>query len=227
MRTPGSDFELALGHCVSEGILGPSEPIDSVAYCLGPDGEQEYNVVTIAMRRPVAASVVPRAETANASCGLCGKQTLDDLARHCPPVDGALVLDAATVAALPERLRADQRVFADTGGIHAAAWFDASGTIVATREDVGRHNAVDKLVGWAFLAQRLPCADLGLLVSGRVSFEIVQKAAAAGVPLVVAVSAPSSLALRAAEQLGITVVAFVRDGRANVYTHPERIVTAG
>jgi FdhD protein len=227
MRTPGSDFELAVGFCRTENVLASADELDTVAYCLAGEGTQEYNVVTVRLRRPVAEPRAARPFVANASCGLCGKTTLDEIEQHCPPVGHGPVVERSLIASLPERLRASQRVFDTTGGLHAAGEFAADGALVAFREDVGRHNALDKLIGHALMARRLPLADSVLMVSGRVSFEIVQKAAIAGFPIVCAVSAPSSLAVEAADRFGQTLIGFVRDERANLYTHPERVDAAG
>lgn len=223
MRTPGSDFELAVGFCQTEGLLSSHEDLDTVAYCLAGDGEQEYNVVTVKVRTPVDRTGRQRAFTVNASCGLCGTTTLDEVEQHCEPVSAGPRVARSVIATLPEQLRSAQIVFDDTGGLHAAARFTPDGDLVAVREDVGRHNAVDKLVGHALLERQLPLADDVLMVSGRVSFEIVQKAAMAGIPVLCAVSAPSSLAVDAARRFGQTLVGFVRGDAANVYTHPERI----
>ncbi|MFI5047075.1 MAG: formate dehydrogenase accessory sulfurtransferase FdhD [Acidimicrobiia bacterium] len=223
MRTPGNDFELAVGFCRTEGIVTSADDVDTVAYCLAGEGEQEYNVVTVSLRRPYVDTGRERRFVTNASCGLCGATTLDAIEQDCDPVGPGPAVARSVIASLPARLRASQQVFDDTGGLHAAATFRADGELVALREDVGRHNALDKLVGHALLERRLPLSDLVLMVSGRVSFEIVQKAAVAGVPILCAVSAPSSLAVSAADRLGQTLVGFVRDDRANVYTHPDRI----
>jgi FdhD protein len=180
-------------------------------------------VVTVKLRHRVERGGHQRAFIANSSCGLCGKTTLDEIEQHCAPVVGGPTVAASTITLLPERLRAAQRVFDATGGLHAAARFTADGDLLAVREDVGRHNALDKLVGHALLERQLPLTHDVLMVSGRVSFEIVQKAAMAGIPVVCAVSAPSSLAVDAARRLGQTLVGFVRGARANIYTHPERI----
>ena len=227
MRTPGNDFELAVGFCRTEGIVTSADDVDTVAYCLAGVGEQEYNVVTVSLRRPYVDTGRERSFVANASCGLCGATTLDAVEQDCDPVGAGPTVTRSMIASLPERLRASQRVFDATGGLHAAATFRADGELVALREDVGRHNALDKLVGHALLERRLPLSDLVLMVSGRVSFEIVQKAVVAGIPILCAVSAPSSLAVSAADRLGQTLVGFVRDDRANVYTHPERIDADG
>jgi FdhD protein len=227
MRTPGSDFELAVGFCLTEGLLSDPDDLASAAYCLGGNGEQLYNVVTVRRRSPAVASIRNRAFVATASCGLCGKAALDDIEQRVTPItDASPVVPASVLVTLPRRLAEHQQVFDATGGLHAAARFDIDGTVLASREDVGRHNALDKLIGHAFLARELPLAGQIVLVSGRVSFELVQKAAMAGVPIVCAVSAPSSLAVHAAERFGRTVVGFLRDDRFNVYAHPERVDAA-
>jgi FdhD protein len=223
MRTPGNDFELAVGFCATEGLLASSADLETVAYCLAGEGEQEYNVVTVKLRRPVDLRGRERSFVANASCGLCGKTSLDQVEQQCGPVAPGPVVTRAVIATLPDRLRDAQDVFAVTGGLHAGALFTPAGEVVAAREDVGRHNALDKLIGHAVLEGRLPLSSTVLMVSGRVSFEIVQKAAIAGIPVVCAVSAPSSLAVDAAQRLGQTLVGFVRGDTANVYTHHERI----
>jgi FdhD protein len=226
MRTPGNDFELAVGFCRTEGLVERRDDLDTVAYCLAGDGTQEYNVVTVRVRAPVAARP-ERSFAVNASCGICGKATLDDVEQRVRRVEAGPVVARSVLAALPARLRAAQQVFDATGGLHAAGVFDAGGALLVSREDVGRHNALDKVVGHGFLERRLPWDDVVLMVSGRVSFEIAQKAAMAGIPVICAVSAPSSLAVDAAQRFGQTLVGFVRDDRANVYTHPERIDLAG
>jgi FdhD protein len=223
MRTPGNDFELAVGFCVTEGVIVGPDALVSVAYCIGPEGEQEFNVVTLRLRHPVVASLRTRSFVATSSCGLCSKTALDDVEVRCDPVAVGPVVAASTVRALPSRLGDAQKVFDVTGGLHAAATFTADGALLSVREDVGRHNALDKLVGEALLARRLPLADQVLMVSGRLSFELVQKAAVAGIPVLCAVSAPSSLAVKAAERFGQTLVGFLRDDRFNIYSHPERI----
>jgi FdhD protein len=223
MRTPGNDFELAVGFCLTEGILESAGDLDTVAYCLTDEGQQEYNVVTVKLRRIVSLDGHERHFVANASCGLCGKTTLDQVEQACAPVGEGPILARSVLRELPTRLRGAQSVFDATGGLHAAASFTSAGELVALREDIGRHNAVDKLIGHAVLERELPLSTDVLMVSGRVSFEIVQKAAFAGIPIVCAVSAPSSLAVDAARRLGQTLVGFVREDRANVYTHPERV----
>lgn len=222
MRTPGHDFELAVGFCTTEGALPGLDALDEVAYCVGDEGEQHYNVVTLRLRRRVDLGPARRF-VASASCGICGKTALDDVMVATPPVGDGPPIPRSVLASLPDTLRASQHMFDETGGAHAAALFDASGTLHVLREDVGRHNAVDKVIGHEVLAGRLPLADRVLLVSGRVSFEIVQKAAVAGIPVLCAVSAPSSLAVGAARRLNQTLVGFLRDDRLNVYTGVERV----
>jgi FdhD protein len=224
LRTPGNDFELAVGFLHAEGLLDSADDVASVAYCLGPDGEQEYNVVTVRHRRRITARVAPRSFVANSSCGLCGKTTLDEIERRCPSLAAVGPRVARTVLhALPDQLEPTQAVFSSTGGLHAAARFTADGALIATREDVGRHNALDKLVGHALLARELPLHDDVLLVSGRLGFELVQKAALAGITVIAAIGAPSSLAIDAARRFGITTIAFLKPDRANVYSCPGRI----
>jgi FdhD protein len=223
MRTPGADFELAAGFLFSEGLIDGPEEVATVAYCELPAEEQHFNVVTVRLRHPFDPETVRRSFAVTSSCGVCGKASLEDVEVRCPPVGPGPVVRGSVVAALPEALREGQRVFEQTGGLHATGLFDAGGRLLEVREDVGRHNAVDKVVGGALLAGGLPLSDRILQVSGRTSFEIVQKAARAGVPVISAVSAPSSLAVQAAERLGMTLVGFVREGGFNVYAHPERI----
>ena len=223
MRTPGHDFELAAGFLLSEGVIDGRDDITRIKYCELPDGvEQQYNVVTVKLARDVV--IVPRRTTTTASCGICGTAQLDELQARCPTVPAsAATLPRDVLLGLPERLRAEQSLFDKTGGLHAAGLFDFAGNVVVVREDVGRHNAVDKLVGHALLQGLVPLADRVLVVSGRVSYELVQKAAVAGIPVLAAVSAPSSLAVQTADRLGVCVAGFVRPPNANIYTHPERI----
>ena len=223
MRTPGGDFELAAGFLFTEGLVQPGD-VRRVAYCDDlDDEEQRYNVVTVTLASAFDAARLHRNFFATSSCGVCGKASLDDITVRCSAVPPGFTVSAAVVTGLPERLRAAQQVFDRTGGLHAAGLFTAAGEPIAIREDVGRHNAVDKVIGEQLLADRLPLRDVVLQVSGRVSFEIVQKAAVAGVPVLSAVGAPSSLAVEAGERLGVTVVGFVRDGRCNLYSHAGRI----
>lgn len=227
MRTPGHDFELAAGFTLSEGMTTAVE-ISSVSYCDSPamSERDRYNTVTVRLVRPWRLPDQPRHFAASASCGVCGKATIDQLEVYCATVPSAPgAIPASLVPALPETLRQAQRVFEKTGGLHAAGLFDPKGRLLCVREDVGRHNAVDKVIGHTVLDPQ-PRPDLAscvIMVSGRVSFEIVQKCALAGIGTVAAVSAPSSLAVDAAERLGVTLIAFVRGTSFNVYSHPERI----
>jgi FdhD protein len=221
MRTPGHDFELAAGFLFTEGIIGPGD-VHGIRYCDVPREEQHYNVVTVAVGRPLP-DFAARSFYTTSSCGICGKASLEALDVQCAPVAPGPVVTPELLTSRPDELRRVQRVFDRTGGLHAAALFDANGTLRTSREDVGRHNAVDKVVGAELMAGALPLSDRILLVSGRASFEIVQKAAVAGVPIICAVSAPSSLAVDAACRFGITVVGFLREQRLNVYSHTERI----
>jgi FdhD protein len=228
MRTPGHDFELAVGFLRTEGIIRSFNDVASVRYCVMPQGEeQRFNTVTVDLRAPYVPNGPARNFGINSSCGVCGKATLDQVELECPIIGPGPQVRASLIAALPNRLRQAQRLFEQTGGLHAAAVFDVAGELGCLREDVGRHNAVDKVVGHAFLADELPLSEAILQVSGRVSFEIVQKAAMAGIAVLAAVSAPSSLAVEAAGRLGMTVAGFVRDGTFNVYSHPERITLEG
>jgi FdhD protein len=224
MRTPGSDFELAAGFLHTEGLIAATGDVAGIRYCDVPRAEQQYNVVTVALNRPYDAALLQRNFYTTSSCGVCGKASLDSISVRCAPVAEGPELGEAVVVALPDRLREAQRVFDRTGGLHAAGLFDTAGTLLELREDVGRHNAVDKLIGHALLGGDLPLSERALMVSGRLSFEIVQKAAVAGIPIVCAVSAPSSLAVDAGRRFGMTLVGFLRGSRFNIYTHAERIV---
>ena len=229
MRTPGHDFELALGFCVTEGVFHAPDDVETIAYCTGagaPAAQTDFNVVDVTRRVPAPVDEgVRRNLYTTSSCGVCGTTSIDLVAKRCRSLAGDDVRVPATVlSALPDRLRVEQRLFDRTGGLHAAAVADAAGTVLCLREDVGRHNAVDKVVGWAAMQRRLPLAGHVLVVSGRVAFEIVQKAAIAGVPVVAAVSAPTSLAADLADAVGITLVGFVRGDAMNVYTAVHRVV---
>jgi FdhD protein len=213
MRTPGHDEELVLGFCLSEGLRPAAArlPDDLAANAVEVDAP---GFDPKRLRRSFYTS---------SSCGVCGKGALEAVAVEAARVESSLSVPLKTVSALPDRLREAQAGFAATGGLHATGLFTAAGELVCLREDVGRHNAFDKVVGWAFGEGRLPLADSILCVSGRLSFELVQKAAVAGCPVLVAVGAPSSLAVELAADRGVTLCGFVRDGRANVYTEPWRI----
>lgn len=228
MRTPGNDFELAAGFALGESIIRSRSELAGVSYCIDPaiDAEQRYNIVNIEL----AASSLPdtsrfeRHFAMNSSCGVCGRANLDALYdAGVEPLDDGARISRSVLYELPERMREAQRVFATTGGLHAAALFRTDGSFVALREDIGRHNAVDKLTGSALLENTFPLSDRVMVVSGRASFEILQKAAVARIPILLAVSAPSSLAVDLARRFNITLAGFVRGTRANVYTAPERI----
>jgi FdhD protein len=228
MRTPGNDFELAAGLLYSEGIAAQRDSISTLRYCVDSevDGEQRYNILHVALRSNTLPHLEPytRRFVATAACGLCGKATLESLRQEgWATLPSGPRISPTLIAQLPERLRAEQAMFEHTGGLHAAALFDEKGQLLAVREDIGRHNAVDKLVGWALLGDRLPLVGHILLVSGRVGYEIAQKALAAGIPIICAISAPSSLAVSLCREFGVTLVGFVRDGRFNVYTGIERL----
>lgn len=230
MRTPGNDFELAAGFAASERIVRSRDDLAAVSYCIDPqiDAEQRYNIVNIELtsRQMPDLAQFERHFTMNSSCGVCGRANLEALAElGVEPVDDDLQVPIARIYELPDRMRDAQRVFATTGGLHAAALFDPRGNALATREDIGRHNAVDKLAGWALLEGRELRGTI-LFVSGRASYEILQKAAVARIPIVCAVSAPSSLAVDLAHAFNVTLIAFVRGERANVYSVAERIAPA-
>jgi FdhD protein len=215
MRTPGHDEELALGFLRSEGIPArEARPTDDLA----------ANVIEVVVEEDFALDRLRRNFYTSSSCGVCGKGALEAVAVEAPIVTSDLTISADAVGTMPDRLRRSQATFAATGGLHATGLFDGNGTLLCAREDVGRHNAMDKVVGWAFQQGLLPLARHVLCVSGRLSFELVQKAAVAGCPIMVAVGAPSSLAVELARDRGLTLCGFVRDGRMNVYTEPRRII---
>lgn len=226
MRTPGDDFELAAGFLFTEGVVNDPAAVSGVRYCRSVE-PQEYNVVTASLSDPAAFDPASLARNfyVTSSCGVCGKASLEAVeVMGCRPVaGGTLSIDEAEVRALPGKLREAQRIFDRTGGIHAAGLFDTAGRITVVREDVGRHNAVDKVVGVLVLSRALPGSELGLVVSGRSSFEILQKAAMAGFPMVVAVGAPSSLAVDFARRFNLTLVGFANRGGYNIYAGGERI----
>jgi FdhD protein len=196
--------------------------VQSIRYCSVPREEQHYNVVSVAVTRKLELGT-QRNFYATSSCGICGKASLDMIDVQCAPLGDGPLVPAATILGLPYELRRVQSLFDKTGGLHAVALFDPAGRLISSFEDVGRHNAVDKLVGSELLAGNLPLSESVLLVSGRASFEIIQKAATAGIPIVCAVSAPSSLAVDAARRFGLTLIGFLRDERFNVYTRADRI----
>lgn len=234
MRTPGDDFALAAGFLVSEGVLAHAEDLQNIVYCAGAteDGSNTYNVVDIRTSPNVTLPdiTLERNVYTTSSCGLCGKASLDAVrtTAHWPLADTPPVRVTPTLlAGLPDQLRAAQRVFDRTGGLHAAALFSAEGELLDVREDVGRHNAVDKLVGRALQNGQLPLSRAILLVSGRASFELAQKAVMAGIPVLAAVSAPSSLAVDLAAETGLTLVGFLRGASMNVYAGEERVELSG
>ncbi|MEK6311569.1 MAG: formate dehydrogenase accessory sulfurtransferase FdhD [Curtobacterium sp.] len=234
MRTPGNDVDLAAGFLVSEGVIARGDEFLAARYCAGAteEGLNTYNVldVTLAPFVPAPDPSLERAFYTTSSCGLCGKASIDAVrttSQHAVLHDD-LVLDPALLATFPDLLRQEQAVFKKTGGLHAAALFDGrTGRMLVLREDVGRHNAVDKVIGWAVKEDRLPLSGTVLMVSGRASFELTQKASMAGIPVLAAVSAPSSLAVDLAKEVGITIVGFLRGQSMVVYSRPERIIEPG
>jgi FdhD protein len=228
MRTPGADFELAAGFLYGEGIVKSSDDIAKISYCVDADldAAQQYNIVNVELRggREYDLRPLERHFYTSSACGVCGKASLEQLElRGCPVALPGPEVTPETLYSLPEKLREAQGLFDATGGLHAAALFDEEGNLLALREDVGRHNATDKLVGWAMLENRLPLSGHIVMVSGRSSFEILQKCLTAGVPFVCAISAPSSLAVDVAREFGMTLVGFLRDRRFNVYAGKERV----
>jgi FdhD protein len=230
MRTPGDDVDLAHGFLLTEGVIGSREDVTTARYCAGSDvdGMNTYNLldVRLAPGVPGPDPSVTRNFYTTSSCGVCGKAALDAvrLATRFPVDTNTATVSSRVLASLPDQLRDHQKVFETTGGIHAAGLFTYDGSLLAVREDVGRHNAVDKVLGWALLADRVPLRDCVLMVSGRASFELAQKAAMAGIPILAAVSAPSSLAVDVAREQGITLVGFLRGETMNIYTGEQRVV---
>jgi FdhD protein len=231
MRTPGDDVELAHGFLLTEGVIGDREDVLTARYCAGTDddGQNTYNLLDVRLSPGVAPPdpSITRNFYTTSSCGVCGKAALDAvrLSTRFPPGDDPVRVSAATLSTLPDKLRARQKLFESTGGIHAAGLFTADGELLVVREDVGRHNAVDKVLGWALLNGRVPLTGCVLMVSGRSSFELAQKAAMAGVPVLAAVSAPSSLAVDVADEQGMTLIGFLRGETMNVYTGTHRLIT--
>lgn len=225
MRTAGNDYELAAGFLYNEGIIHNKHDIVQMTYCV--DGnQQEYNSLRVQLAQESLPNL-PQLERhffTSSACGVCGSTMLEELAqRNLPPLPTGPQLPASFFAALPDKLRSAQQLFESTGGLHAAALFNSAGELLALREDVGRHNALDKLIGWGVINRQLPFHDKVILVSGRASYELLQKCAVAGAPIFCAVSAPSSLAVEVAEQFGITLIGFLRGERFNVYNGIERI----
>lgn len=229
MRTPGHDRELAAGFLLSENLIKSAADLIDVLICRDlPDG-QSGNVVDVLLAPGIAVDYakLTRHVFGSSSCGLCGKATIDSVMQSLAPVSAGPSYLPTWLATLPARLRAAQPGFHQTGGLHASALFSHAGELLCVREDVGRHNALDKVLGWAFLANRLPLHDSALLVSGRISFELVQKALAAGIPLIAGIGAPSSLAVECARRGEQTLIGFLREDRFNVYAGPERISEQG
>ena len=227
MRTPGHDLELVTGFLLTERIVASLVEVESVRHCTEAAGpESADNVVRVTLRPGVRTDLerLRRNLFASSSCGVCGKATLENALATAPPLDDSARIEARVLLALPERLRAAQPAFDETGGLHAAGLFDAAGRLLVAREDVGRHNAVDKVIGWALERGRLPLRGHVLLVSGRISYEIAAKALTARVPVVAAVSAPSSLAIALAERAHMTLVGFLRGHGFNVYGERSRVI---
>jgi len=228
MRTPGDDWDLVAGFLATEGVIRSRDDLASMRYCV--DEEQHYNVVDAALAPgvPVPESVWSRNFYTTSSCGICGKASIDAVTVAVPPAlaEDATRVRSAVLVSMPDTLRSAQTVFERTGGLHAAGLFGVDGDLRCLREDVGRHNAVDKVLGWALREGLGPLSGHVLMVSGRASFELTQKAAVRGVPVLAAVSAPSSLAVDLAETAGVTVVGFLRGQEMNIYTHPGRVLAS-
>jgi FdhD protein len=226
MRTPGHDAELAAGFLVSEGLLHKRSDVIEIAPCQTGENSAAGNIINVFVPPAVKFDLekLTRHVFASSSCGLCGKASIESVHQHFPPVKSNVQLSNDILCRLPDRLRKGQETFSQTGGLHGSAIFNTNGELIVLREDVGRHNAVDKVVGWAFLNDTLPLNQHILMVSGRASFEIMQKALSANIPIVAAISAPSSLAVEFALESNQTLVGFLRDNSFNIYSHPERII---
>lgn len=224
MRTPGDDRDLIAGFLLTEGIIQQRKDIAGIAPCPHPNAERPGNIITVTLAPGLAVDFekLRRHLVASSSCGVCSKASIAAIRRTFPAITSPTRIPASMLHSLPAKLRAAQETFDQTGGLHASAWFDSSGNLLALREDVGRHNALDKLIGHRLLENTTETDGI-LLVSGRVAFEIVQKALAARFPIIAAISAPTSLAVEFAEENNQTLVGFLRDGRMNIYTHPQRI----
>ena len=227
MRTPGDDVDLALGFLLTEGVIRAPEDVRTAILCAGDQAPNTYNVVDVVLAPGVPAPDTDptRAFYTTSSCGVCGKASIDAVrTRSAYPVGAdPVTVSPSVLSGLPDSLRTAQRTFATTGGLHAAALSTVDGELIAVREDVGRHNAVDKVIGWALRERRIPLSGHVLLVSGRASFELTQKASMAGIPILAAVSAPSTLAVELADEVGLTLVGFLRGTTMNVYSRPDRI----
>ncbi len=228
LRTPGQDHELAAGFLLSEGLVSQRTDIVEMAHCQRGEAAETQNILNVFLRPELQIDFgrLIRHVYASSSCGICGKASIESVHQHFSPVQSNLTVAPEWLIQLPDQLRAEQRTFAQTGGLHAAAVFATSGELVALREDVGRHNAVDKAIGFGFLGSQIPFATHVLLVSGRASFEIMQKALAARIPIVAAISAPSSLAVEFARESGQTLIGFLRGKSMNIYSAPQRVVAA-
>jgi len=230
MRTPGADRELAAGFLLSERVLRTPDDLGTIAHCTDPGADHPENIVNVTLAGDAAAELdrvfaARRNVVTSASCGMCGRLTIESLRVDGPPVSCDWTISSSEIVAIPDRLREAQVVFDQTGGLHAAGLFSRDGQLEGIAEDVGRHNAVDKVVGRLLMQDQLPLSDHLLFVSGRTSFEIVQKAFLAGIPILAAVSAPSSLAIELAEACGVTLIGFLRGRSFNIYACPDRIVT--
>jgi FdhD protein len=230
MRTPGADRELAAGFLFAERVLTSADELGTIEYCTDPDAKHPENIVNVTLVDGTGPKIEHmlaerRQVTTNSSCGLCGRLTIESLRTEGQPLDASWSIGRSVVSTFPDRLRASQRTFDATGGLHAAGLFTAEGHLDDLAEDVGRHNAVDKVIGRMLMREALPLSDRVLFVSGRTSFEIVQKAFLAGIPVLVSVSAPSTLAIDLAVETGMTLVGFVRGNSFNIYAHPERVAT--
>jgi FdhD protein len=225
MRTPGNDYDFAAGFLYNEGIVRSKQDFTNMTYCV--DGkQQEYNSLRVQLKTDSFPELhqLERHFFTNSACGVCGTTFLDDLQeRNLPAIPAGPIVNASLITSLPDKLRESQDLFESTGGLHAAALFDLDGNLLAIREDVGRHNALDKLIGWGLLNDQLPFHNVVLVVSGRASYELLQKAFVAGVSVFCAISAPSSLAVEVAERFGITLIGFLRENRFNVYTGAQRV----
>lgn len=226
MRTPGHDFELAAGFLFTEGIVQSFSQIDNIRYCENLGKQEENNVVRVELSSALAPDFqkLQRNFYTTSSCGVCGKSSIEAVTVQYEPITTNWSVSAKLIQSLPDKLREAQHVFEHTGGLHASGLFDQQGSLILLREDVGRHNALDKVIGAMLFKKTIPLSDYILVVSGRASFELVQKAAIAGIPVLVAVGAPSSLAVNLAQTSGTTLIGFAREGRFNIYTHPTRII---
>lgn len=226
MRTPGNDFELATGFLFSEGVVKGKRDIAKISYCTDPKEKQLYNIVNVYLSDDVIfdPNSLSRQTYTSSSCGICGKRSIELVRSSCSSnPTGTFRIPFNELVSLQGRLSASQKIFSKTGGLHASAMFDREGRLIASREDIGRHNALDKLVGWLLMMEKIPARDTILIVSGRASFELVQKAALAGIPFIASVGAPSSLAVSLAQEYGMTLVGFLRAQHFNVYSGAERL----